>query len=284
MEGPAHCFGCHSEADVAHGTDQPIPGRKGAGRVVDADLAKAIGIQPPYRIVCPNITPDNETGAGDWPDEAFVRALRQGIGHDGRTLFRMMPYRNFTGLSDEDLASVITYIRSIPAVHNPLPKTSLPHELLATLTTLPAPGSVHPDLSSPEKRGEYLVRMGNCSACHTPVDEKMQPLPNMYLAGGRTFRTPWGVISSANITPDASGISYYTKKKFIEVIRTNHVGARKLNPLMPASYFRNMTDEDLGNIFAFLRSVPPVRHRVDNTESTAYCKVCRHRHGFGNKN
>jgi mono/diheme cytochrome c family protein len=284
VEGPAHCFGCHSEADVAHGTDQPVPGRKGAGQVVDADLSKAIGILPPYRVVCPNITPDQETGAGTWPDELIVRALRQGIGHDGRTLFPLMPYRNFAGLSDEDLTSVIAYIRSIPAVRNPLPKTNLPPPLLASLTTLPVPGPVHPDLSSAEKRGEYLVRVGNCSTCHTPVDQKMQPLPNMYLAGGRTFPTPWGVITSANITSDASGISYYTKQKFIEVIRTAHVGARKLNPLMPASYFRNMTDEDLGNIFAFLRSIPPVRHRVDNTEASAYCKVCRGRHGFGDKN
>src|SRR3954471_22893899 len=223
VEGPAHCFGCHSEADVAHGTDQPVPGRKGAGQVVDADLSKAIGILPPFRLVCPNITPDKETGAGTWSDEVFVHALRQGIGHDGRTLFPLMPYRNFTELSDEDLASVIAYVRSVPPVHNPLPKTSLPPPLLASLKTLPLPATVKPDLSTAEKRGEYLVRMGNCSTCHTPVDDKMQPLTGMYLAGGRTFPTPWGVITSANITPDASGISYYTKEKFIEVIRTDHV-------------------------------------------------------------
>jgi mono/diheme cytochrome c family protein len=284
VEGPAHCFGCHSEADVAHGSDQPIPGREGAGNLVDADLAKAIGIAPPFRVVCPNITPDKETGAGSWTDEVFVRALRQGIGHDGRTLFPLMPYRNFAILSDEDLASVITYIRSIPPVHNELPKTSLPPQLLATLTTLPPKGPVQPDLSTAAKRGEYLVRIGNCSTCHTPVDTKNQPLPGMYLAGGRTFPTPWGIITSMNITTDTSGISYYTKEKFIEVIRTGHVGARKLNPLMPASYFRHMTDEDLGNIFAFLRTVPPVKHRVDNTEAAAPCKKCGGRHGFGEKN
>ena len=284
VEGPAHCFGCHSEADAAHGTDQPVPGRKGAGNVVDAELAKAIGILPPFRLVCPNITPDKETGAGTWPDEVFVRALRQGIGHDGRTLFPLMPYNNFTLLSDEDLASVIVYIRSIPAVRNELPKTSLPPPLLAVLKPLPAPGPTQPDLSTVEKRGQYLVRLGNCSTCHTPVDDKAQPLPGMYLAGGRTFPTPWGVITSANITPDSSGISYYTKQKFIEVIHTGHVGARKLNPLMPASYFRNMTDEDLGSIFAFLRMVPPVRHRVDNTEAAVFCRVCRGKHGFGEKN
>jgi mono/diheme cytochrome c family protein len=284
VEGPNHCFGCHSEPDVAHGTDQPVPGRAGAGAVIPADLAQSVGIPPSFRVVCPNITPDNETGAGAWPDEAFVRALRQGIGHDGRTLFPMMPYQNFQALSDEDIASIIVYIRGIPAVRNPLPKINLPPPLLAILKPLPAAGPVHPDLSTPEKRGEYLVHAGNCNGCHTPVDEQQQPLPGLYLAGGRTFPTPWGAVTSANLTPDASGISYYDRKKFIEVIRTGHVGARKLNAFMPASYFRNMTNRDLGDIFAYLRTVPAVRHRVDNTEKAAYCKVCRGKHGFGDKN
>src|SRR5689334_13484150 len=113
VEGPNHCFGCHSEPDAAHGTDQPVPGRKGAGTVQPAELMQVVGIPPQYRVVCPNITPDKETGAGTWKDEDFVHALRQGIGHDGRTLFPMMPYMNFQHLSDEDIASIVVYIRSI---------------------------------------------------------------------------------------------------------------------------------------------------------------------------
>lgn len=285
VEGPAHCFGCHSDADVAHGTDQPIRGRKGAGTVFPEPLQRMIGLQPPFQLVCPNITPDKETGAGTWSDEAFVHALRQGVGHDGRVLFPIMPYQNFQLLSDEDLASIIAYVRSIPAVRNPLPKTSLPPQLKAILQPLSAPkGPVTPDLSTPEKRGAYLVRLGNCSTCHTPVDDKQQPLPGMYLAGGRTFPTPWGDITSVNLTPDASGISYYTPQIFIQTIRTGHVGARKLNPLMPFSFFRNMTDSDLSDILAYLRTVPKVQHRVDNTEVARECKLCRGKHGFGEKN
>ena len=284
VEGPAHCFACHSEQDVARNSDQPARGRKGAGRVAPADLVQAVGVVPPYRVVCPNITPDRETGAGTWTDAQFVRALRQGIGHDGRTLFPMMPYRHFHQLSDEDIASIITYVRSIPAVRNPLPKTELPPAVMDRLKPLANPGPVKPDLSTPEKRGAYLVLVGNCEACHTPIDARQQPLPGMYLAGGRTFPTPSGPITSANITPDPSGISYYDRKKFIEVIRTGHVGARKLNPFMPASYFRKLSDADLGDIFAYLRTVPPVKHRVDNTESATACKVCNGKHGFGERN
>lgn len=284
VEGPAHCFACHSEPDVRSGSDRPAPGRKGAGRVQPTEFTQIVGVAAPYRVVCPNITPDRETGAGTWTDADFVRALRQGIGHDGRTLFPMMPYRHFHELSDEDIASIVTYVRSIPAVRNALPKTDLPPAIKARLKPLSDPGSVKPDLSTREKRGAYLALVGNCEACHTPIDARQQPLPGMYLAGGRTFPTPLGPVTSANITPDPSGISYYDEKKFIEVIRTGHVGARKLNPFMPASYIRKLSDRDLGDLFAYLRTVTPVKHRVDNTETATACKVCNGKHGFGERN
>ena len=53
---------------------------------------------------------------------------------------------------------------------------------------------------------------------------------------------------------------------------------------MPWGYFRNMTDDDLKAIFAYLRTLTPVRHRIDNTEEATECEVCRSRHGFGDKN
>ena len=68
----------------------------------------------PGAVYPPNITPDKETGAGNWTDDQLARAIREGIGYDGRALFPFMPYENFRYLSDEDLASVIVYLRSIP--------------------------------------------------------------------------------------------------------------------------------------------------------------------------
>jgi hypothetical protein len=62
------------------------------------------------------------------------------------------------------------------------------------------------------------------------------------------------------------------------------VGARQLSTLMPWSYSRNLIDGDLAAIFAYLRTLTPVKHRVDNTEPPTYCKVCRHEHGYGNMN
>ena len=74
-------------------------------------------------LYAPNTTPDKETGLGNWTDDEIARAVREGVAKDGHALFPIMPYPNFRHMSDEDLASVIVYIRSIPAIRNPIAKT-----------------------------------------------------------------------------------------------------------------------------------------------------------------
>lgn len=278
VEGPAHCFQCHSEVDWENPGAQPKQGKKGAGTIfVEAGMEW---------LVVPNITPDRETGAGNWTDEQFARAIREGIGHDGRRLFPMMPYMNFREMSDEDLASVVVYLRSITPVRNVVPKTMLPEVVKGSLPphqpiAEPVKG---PDMSNPVERGKYLVTLGNCMSCHTPMNKQGQPIMQLAFAGGMRFTGPRGELSSANITPDASGISYYDEELFVKTLRTGQVGARKLNSIMPWGYFRNMTDEDLKAMFAYLRTLKPVQHRIDNTEAPTVCEVCRSRHGFGDKN
>ena len=281
VEGPAHCFLCHSEEDFQHLHGQPVPGMKGAGRVVPPDDS---GVPLPNRVVCSNLTPDAATGAGKWKDEDFVRAIRDGIGHDGRVLSDYMPYWNLRSMTDEDLASVIVYVRSIPAVRHQLPKTQLPEPAKVAVEPLyPTPAHA-PGAPAQVLRGEYLVRIGNCASCHDGADPDGKPIPGLEFAGGQVLTGKWGTVAAQNITPDASGIGYFDEKKFIAVLRTGHVGARKLSSIMPWSYFRNMSDEDLKAIFAYLRTLTPVQHRVDNTEPPTYCHRCRNRHGFGERN
>ena len=67
-------------------------------------------------------------------------------------------------------------------------------------------------------------------------------------------------------------------------MRTGYVGARKLKSIMPWWAFRNMTDNDLKAVFAYLRTLTPVRHDVDNTEPSAQCKICGQKHGLGDHN
>ena len=277
VEGIAHCFQCHSEVDWQAPGAQPKAGKKGGGT--------SFPEQGMEWLVAPNITPDVKTGAGAWTDEQFARAIREGIGHDGRRLFPVMPYMSFREMSDEDLASVIVYVRSLDPVRNALPKTVLPDPIKNMLPphepiTSSVPGS---NMSNPVERGKYLVTLADCAGCHTPT-KKGQPIAELEFAGGMSFNGPYGQPTSANITPDPSGISYYDEKLFVETLRTGHVGARKLSSVMPWGYFRNMTDEDLKAIFAYLQTLPPVQHRIDNTEAATACPVCGRKHGFGERN
>lgn len=283
VEGLVQCFFCHSEIDYAHRGTQPLPGKKGGGFVFPAEESE---VPLPYRVVAPNISPDPDYGAGKWKDSDFVRALRQGIGHDGRKLYPLMPFNYFRHLSDEDSASIIVYERSIAPVHIKRPKTELPPDISQTLQPLPPLEHVpEPDKSNPVKYGEYLVTVGHCDLCHTPTDEKGDGLPGLNFAGGQLMEGPWGTtVASLNLTPDPSGISYFDEKMFIDTIRNGRVNARMLSNAMPWGYFRNLTDEDLRAIFAYLHTLKPVRHRVDNTEPPTYCKLCRTKHGFGDRN
>ena len=274
------CFACHSQRDWKKHDAPLIPGTEGGG-VSPFPLEDPAGT-----INVPNISPDKETGAGTWTDDQLARAIREGIGHDGRALFPMMPYQNFRSLSDEDLASVIVYLRSIPPVHYAVPKTEVIFPVKYLIRSVPQPITAlvpPPDLSTPVKRGEFLVRAGNCRDCHTP-QKNGQPIPGLDLAGGFELKGPWGTVSSANLTPDPSGIPYYDEKLFLEVMHTGYVKARELKPIMPWWDYRGLTDEDLKAIFAFLRTVPPIKHRVDNAEPPAPCKLCGGVHGAGDRN
>jgi mono/diheme cytochrome c family protein len=240
----------------------------------------------PGRVVPPNITPDPETGAGAWSDDQLARAIREGIGYDGRALFPFMPYPAFRHISDEDLASVIAYLRSIPPIRKALPKTDIIFPVKYLIRSVPEPINTpvpQPDLSTPLKRGEYLVTIAACAECHTP-QRKGQSIRGMEYSGGFILDGPWGRVASANITPDPSGISYYDEGIFLGVMRTGFVKARQLNQIMPWSDYRNLTDEDLKAIFAYVQTFKPVKHRVDNTEPPSPCKVCGFPHGAGEKN
>ena len=91
-------------------------------------------------------------------------------------------------------------------------------------------------------------------------------------------------VHSLNLTSDPSGISYFDEGTFIYVLRNGGFPTRPLSNIMPWAFFRNLTDDDLGSIFAYLRTLKPVRHHVDNTEPPTYCKQCKTKHGLGSTN
>ncbi|HVF90618.1 MAG TPA: c-type cytochrome [Blastocatellia bacterium] len=273
------CMDCHSRRDWEKADAPIIPETKAGGAPIPID-------DLPGRIIAPNISPDVETGAGAWSDDMLARSIREGIGHDGRALFPLMPYQSFSSLPDEDLASVIVYLRSLKPVRNELPGSEIafPVNLLIKGVPRPITGSVpEPDMSSDVARGAFLVKVADCTGCHTP-QQKGAPVPSLGFGGGFTLTGPFGRVASANLTPDPSGIPYYDEKMFIQTLRTGHVGARKLSSIMPWQIFKGMSDQDLKSVFAYLRTLEPVRHRVDNGEPPTPCKVCGGTHGGGEWN
>lgn len=155
VEDVAACFHCHSEHDLNDPTGPVKAGMKGAGWEMP--------IPELGSVVAPNITPDPETGIGSWTDDEIARAIQEGVNKQGKALFPMMPYMNFRNLDDEDLASVVVYLRSIPAVKQVRQRSKLIAPLNILVNTMPKPLASHeprPAVSrtSAEQRGEYLVR------------------------------------------------------------------------------------------------------------------------------
>jgi mono/diheme cytochrome c family protein len=192
----------------------------------------------------------------------LARAIREGVRHDGHLIDpTIMPYEFYHSMSDEDLASIIVYLRSIPPIRNALPAPKTSDDIVAPYAIpiyVPVPP---PDQSTPVKRGAYLVQLGACQWCHTLRDENRQSLPGLEFGGGDLITGLPEQASSANLTPDPSGISYYDEAQFLRTMQMN--------------------DNDLKAMFSYLATVKPVQHRVDNSEPVAYCRICKRKHHGG---
>ncbi len=270
--GLLECFMCHSERDWKLPGAPPITSMLGSGKILYEDST--------MRIAPPNITPDKETGAGTWTDDMFARAIREGVGHDGRALSLDMPYINFKRLSDEDLASVIVYIRSLPPVHNVVPATKISAGYRSWLEKLLRPITepvLAPDFSNQKKLGNYLVKLAGCVDCHTLRQDYS---PGAY-AGGNLIDHGHGKAFSLNITPDPSGM-VYGPEGFIFVMRTGKGGT--LSDNMPWIAFKNINDDDLKDIYTYLRTIPPSQHYISNQPPFTRCAICGQMHGLGDKN
>ncbi|WP_447894493.1 c-type cytochrome [Vreelandella sp. GE22] len=140
-----------------------------------------------------NITPDEATGIGNWSFAAFERAMREGVGRDGRHLYPAFPYTAFAKTSDADLQALYAYLMAQPAVSAPAPKNALTfpfnvRALMAPWQALyhdPTPFQPNPAQSELYNRGAYLAEgLGHCSACHSPRNAMgAEKQGEQYLAG-----------------------------------------------------------------------------------------------------
>jgi mono/diheme cytochrome c family protein len=269
FESVADCGGCHSQRDFTRVGGPEVPAGRGRG-VILSDLMKGL----PGTVVASNITPNAETGIGAWTDGEKIRAIREGVSRDGRALFPMMPYQTFRQISDDDAQALVAFLNSLPPVRNPLPRTRLIFPVSLMIKGVPQPaGSVpSPNPTLRVKYGEYLAAVGGCVDCHTPA-EKGQPVPGRFLAGGQRFETSFGTVVSPNITPDLdTGTGKWSEEFFLNKFY-DYKGYAENGPpaaagpqaftLMPWLAFSRKTPDDLGAIFAYLRTVPPIRNLVE---------------------
>jgi len=205
----------------------------------------------------PNLT----SGAGGVgvanTDDDWVRAIRHGEGHDGRGLI-LMPSRVWYYLSDEDLADLIAYLKSLPPVDNELPTTTLGPlgRVMLVLGQIPSEATqpdvividhdgqrpVAPGPGVTVEYGEYLTR--TCALCHGP-NFNGQTISE----GGPDYLAP-------NLTPGGE-LHAWSEEDFITTLRTGVTpNGNKLKDVMPWKYFGQMTDDELKAVWMYLQSLP----------------------------
>jgi len=232
-----------------------------------------------------NITPDAGTGIGTWSETQFGRALREGIGADGKRLYPAFPYTSYTKVTDSDVSALYAYIRSLRPVRYTPPQNVMPFPfgirvLLGAWNMLffDAGRYVQDTTRSAEwNRGAYLIQgLGHCGSCHTPrnrlggertasaltggvylddiadevVEEKVTPMDE------RTVRS-W---SSPNLTPARNGLGAWSFEQIVAYLKTGHnEHAGAFGPMIEviANSTSRLSDPDLQAIAFYLKSLPP---------------------------
>lgn len=256
--GPAHCANCHMakglEEDVLAGKEVPLAG----GYLFDLPIGK---------LYAKNLTPDS-TGIGRMTDAEFARALRYGVSPEGKAYFDFMPFHN---TSDEDLSAIVSYLRSQPAVKNPVPRDEYNFIGKAIRAFMLKP--VGPDGEVPKSiqrdttavYGKYLANsVANCRGCHTNRDMMTGAFTGEYYAGGLKFEVPTdsGMYSliTPNLTPHATGrLNGWSQQQFIQRFRK---GTYYKDSHMPWGPFSRMSDNDLKAIWNYLQTLKPVENKV----------------------
>jgi len=253
LAAAAGCADCH--------TDRPHGGRLYAG-------GRAL-TTPFGTFYAPNITPDLETGIGQWSDAQFLNALREGVRPDGSNYFPVFPYPSFTKITDDDARAIKAYLFTQPAVK----QSNRAHDVAfpfswrflqngwKLLFFSPGPFRPAPERGEAYNRGAYLVTaLAHCSECHTPRNWFGATQPSRFLAG--TAHGPDGK-AVPNITPDSeTGIGKWSDDDIVTLLKDGQTPDFDFVGGAMAEVVKNtaqLTNADRHAIAVFLQSVPAVR-------------------------
>ncbi len=257
------CTACHSERDWTRFSGPVKADRIGVG-------GQEFSLGGAGTLYAKNITP---AAIGSWTDGELQRAVIAGVSKDGTPLFPLMPYPHFGVMAADDMHAILAYVRSWRAIESQVPPRTLNFPMNLMVRTIPAAGRPQPRPSPDDKvaYGRYMARAALCSDCHTPMDDRGQPVPGRDFAGGTEFLETGYRVRSANLTPDSdTGIGSWTEPQFIDRFKGFAVPPdavlsdteRRQNTPMPWTEYAGMTREDLAAIYAFLRTQAPVTNRI----------------------
>ena len=225
-----------------------------------------------------NITPDLQAGIGSWSLEEFDRALRRGVGRDGRQLYPAMPYEAYARVTDEDIRALYAYfLFGMRPIHDQPPPNEIRRALrarwpIAAWNWLFVDTKVYepkPEQTDAWNRGAYLVQgLGHCGECHTPrglafQEKAYDETQRGFLAGGPVL-DGW---EAYNITPDpVSGIGTWSEAQLTQYLKTGHVNrlAQAGGPMAEAieNSLSQTNDADIAAIVTYLRSIPAVKGKA----------------------
>lgn len=247
VRGPGGCGNCHTPM----GPEGPLMDLELTGRVVE-DIE-------PFRAVAPNLTPAGRIA--DWSDADLAKAIREGIRPDGTLIGPPMPFTMYRGLSDDDLASILMFLRSLPA-------TQTEGELPPSEYRIPLPPAYGPPVETvaapaqgvTAEYGAYLAGpVAHCMECHTPMGPQGPMIDTHLGAGGFEFHGPWGTSIASNLTSHEDGLAGYTDAELATMITDGiRPDGSRMNPPMPYGHFKAFTPDDLQAVILYLRSLPPL--------------------------
>ncbi len=256
---------CHSTRDFSLFAAPPKKGTEGMG---GDRFDETMGFPGVY--YAKNITP---AGIAGYTDGELYRLITTGVNKKGEAIFPVMPYPYYGKMDPEDVKAIIAYIRTLPPIKSNVPESKSNFPMNFIINTIPqnADPQKTPPKSDKVAYGRHLANMSACIECHTQV-EKGQIIKELMYGGGREFQFPDGsVLKSANITPDVeTGIGKWTEEEFIKKFKSfgdsayvsPKVAPGEFNTIMPWTMYAGMTEEDLSAIYAYLRTVPPMKNQV----------------------
>jgi len=259
----AACNHCHSKRDWTKFGGPDTPGTFGQGGERFDDGSGTVYSK--------NITPYK---LKDWTDGEIYRVITTGVDKNGNPLYPMMPYESFGKMDPRDVKAIISYMRTLKPVKYEPPARHLKFFINIMLRTIPKPATpmIRPSRSDTINYGRYLITIADCNGCHTLYDEKNMAFRNdLFLAGGWKIDMPGGTLGVANLTPDsATGLGYWSLKQFITRFKSfdgnyDEIPAVKehdFQTIMPVNDFAGMTTEDLTAIYAYLRTIKPIKNKV----------------------